>query len=90
MGSVLDGCESSRLAASGEFRGLRGHDLLRIDLSVRDWARRDKAVAAGASAGKRRRHRLAADEARGPGRSNNRPGAVRKGCAGGSGPLRGR
>jgi AcrR family transcriptional regulator len=33
------------LATSGQIRGLRGHDLLRIDLAVRDWARRDKAVA---------------------------------------------
>jgi AcrR family transcriptional regulator len=33
------------LATSGEIRGLRGHDLLRIDLAVRDWARRDEAVA---------------------------------------------
>lgn len=34
------------LAASGELRGLSGHDLLRIDLAVRDWARREAAVAA--------------------------------------------
>jgi AcrR family transcriptional regulator len=33
------------LATSGQIRGLRGHELLRIDLAVRDWARRDKAVA---------------------------------------------
>jgi AcrR family transcriptional regulator len=33
------------LATSGEIRGLRGEDLLRIDLAVRDWARRDKAAA---------------------------------------------
>jgi AcrR family transcriptional regulator len=33
------------LASSGGIRGLRGRDVLRIDLAVRDWARRDKAVA---------------------------------------------
>jgi AcrR family transcriptional regulator len=33
------------LATSGGIRGFRGRDLLRIDLAVRDWARRDKAVA---------------------------------------------
>jgi AcrR family transcriptional regulator len=32
------------LATSGEIRGLSGHDLLRIDLAVRDWARRDEAT----------------------------------------------
>ena len=34
------------LATSGEFRGLSSRDLLRIDLAVRDWARRDERVAA--------------------------------------------
>lgn len=35
----------SDIAISGEVRGLRGKELLSIDLAVRDWARRDKAVA---------------------------------------------
>jgi AcrR family transcriptional regulator len=34
------------VATTGGMRGLRGRDLLRIDLAVRGWARRDKAVAA--------------------------------------------
>lgn len=34
------------LATVGEVRGMRGDDLLRADLAVRDWARRDGAVAA--------------------------------------------
>jgi len=34
------------LATSGELHGLSGHDLLRIDLAVRDWSRREEAVAA--------------------------------------------
>ena len=34
------------LASSGEFRGLSSHDLLRIDLAIRDWARREDGVAA--------------------------------------------
>jgi AcrR family transcriptional regulator len=35
----------SKLAGSGEVRGMRGRDMLRIDLAVRDWARRDKVIA---------------------------------------------
>jgi AcrR family transcriptional regulator len=35
----------SDVAISGEIRGLRGEELLSIDLAVRDWARRDKTVA---------------------------------------------
>ena len=34
------------LATSGKFRGVSSRDLLRIDLAVRDWARRDKRVGA--------------------------------------------
>ncbi len=35
----------SNVALSGEIRGIRGEELLRIDLAVRDWARHDQAVA---------------------------------------------
>lgn len=34
------------LALSGEFWGLSGDDLLRVELAIRDWARRDEKVAA--------------------------------------------
>lgn len=34
------------IAMSGEVEGVRGSDLLRIDLAVREWAGRDKRVAA--------------------------------------------
>jgi AcrR family transcriptional regulator len=34
------------LATSGEFQGLSSRDLLRVDLAVRDWARREEVVAA--------------------------------------------